>query len=72
MRPRLGSWELDLQARYVADTDLETLLDPESPPWRSQPPAVIPLLGTPLGLQPTAAIRVAWADKTTAPSSGWP
>jgi DMSO reductase family type II enzyme heme b subunit len=52
-----------MQARYVTDTDLETLLDPESQPWRSRPPTLLPLMGTPLGLQPTGAIRVAWADK---------
>jgi len=52
-----------MQARYVAKTDLETLLDPESQPWRSQAPTVVPLIGTPLGLQPTDAIRASWFGK---------
>jgi len=49
--------------RYVSDVKIETLLDAESKPWQSQPPTVLPLMGTPVGLQPTDAIRNSWAGK---------
>ena len=43
--------------------DLDALLDPEGPPWRKLRSASLALTGTPLGLQPTGAIRVAWTGK---------
>jgi DMSO reductase family type II enzyme heme b subunit len=50
--------------RYVSDVEVQTLLDAESKPWRSQTATILPLMGTPVGLQPTDAIRVAWAGKS--------
>ena len=50
-------------ATFVKGAPLEWLLDPEGEPWRATHPEKIALMGTPLALQPTAAIRVAWRDK---------
>jgi DMSO reductase family type II enzyme heme b subunit len=50
-------------ARYVPDVGVQTLLDAASNPWRSQTAMTLPLMGTPVGLQPTNAIRAAWAGK---------
>jgi DMSO reductase family type II enzyme heme b subunit len=47
----------------VANTDLETLLDPDSKPWRAESDETLSLTGTPAGMQPTAAIRVAWTGR---------
>jgi DMSO reductase family type II enzyme heme b subunit len=49
-----------MQVRFVAPTSLEELLQPEAPPWRAVRAERIALTGTPVGLQPTAAVRVAW------------
>ncbi len=51
------------QARYVAGVDLAALVDPDGEHWRAARPETLALMGTPLGLQPTDAIRVAWARK---------
>jgi DMSO reductase family type II enzyme heme b subunit len=45
-------------------TNLKTLLDPDSGPWRAQSGESLKLLGTPVGMQPTEAIRVAWTGKS--------
>jgi DMSO reductase family type II enzyme heme b subunit len=50
--------------RYVPDSELATLLDPEAPRWRGLRFETVALMGTPVGLQPTAAVRVAWTGKT--------
>ncbi len=42
---------------------LRTLLNPRSPQWQRVPEEVVPLMGTPLHLQPTRYIRAAWADR---------
>jgi DMSO reductase family type II enzyme heme b subunit len=47
-----------------AKAELESLLDPESGPWRAQASESIQLIGTPAGMQPTEAIRVSWTGKT--------
>jgi DMSO reductase family type II enzyme heme b subunit len=52
-----------MQAPYVADVDLDALLDPTAPAWRAADGETLKLMGTPLGLQPTAAVQVAWAGK---------
>lgn len=52
-----------IQAAYVADAGFSGLLDSEGSSWRGARSARIALVGTPLGLQPTDAIRVAWAKK---------
>jgi len=42
---------------------LRTLLNPASPQWQRVPEEVVPLIGTPLHLQPTRYIRATWADR---------
>jgi len=51
-----------MEARYVAGHDLASLLDPGSAAWGGGRPRPIRMIGTPSGLQPTAAVRVAWPD----------
>ena len=46
-----------------ANAELETLLDSESAPWRSQTAESVQLIGTPAGLQPTEALRVSYTGK---------
>ena len=50
-----------MKARYVAN--LETLFDPDAPAWRGASAESVQLMGTPIGLQPTAAVRASWMDK---------
>ena len=50
-------------ARYVAGVDIAGLLDPHAAVWSAQRRERLVLTGTPLGLQPTDAIRVAWSEK---------
>jgi DMSO reductase family type II enzyme heme b subunit len=52
-----------MRVASVGSFDLQRVLDPASEPWRGVAPESIALLGTPVGLQPTAAIRVAWTGK---------
>ena len=47
----------------LVQADLELLLDPEGRPWKGVRPVSVPLLGTPLGMQPTEAVRVSWSAK---------
>lgn len=42
---------------------LRTLLDPFRPQWERVPEEVVPLMRTPLHLQPTRYIRATWADR---------
>jgi DMSO reductase family type II enzyme heme b subunit len=51
-----------MKARYVAGRGLEGLLDPESSVWRGVRAERVRMIGTPSGMQPTAAIRAAWPD----------
>ena len=51
------------QAHYVAEVDPEALLDPDGKPWRGIRADTLPMSGTPLGLQPTDAIRASWAGR---------
>ena len=51
-----------MKARYVAGHDLQVLLDPESAAWRGGRAERVQMIGTPSGLQPTAAVRVSWPD----------
>jgi len=48
---------------FVRGAPVEWLLDPDAEPWRKSGPERIALVGTPIGLQPTAVIRAAWANK---------
>lgn len=52
-----------MRAAYVAPFDLDAALAPDSRLFRSARSEELALMGTPLGLQPTAAIRAAWADR---------
>ena len=52
-----------LQARYVARGGRARLLEPDSEVWRVAQARRIALIGAPLGLQPTDAIRATWAKK---------
>lgn len=63
--PRDGEgWQLrGMRVRYGADLEIDALLEPGAPAWGKAEPERIALIGTPLGLQPTPAIRVAWADR---------
>ena len=51
-----------MKARYVGDHDLQTLLDPESSLWQGGRGQRVRMMGTPSGMQPTAAIRASWPD----------
>ena len=52
-----------MRVRYVADVDVEVLLDAGAAPWASASSETLSLMGTPVGLQPTAAIRASWTGK---------
>lgn len=52
-----------MRARYVPRLELGTLLDPDGAPWRGARPVGLKMLGTPLALQPTAAIQVSLVGK---------
>lgn len=53
-----------MHARYVPRTRLTSLLDPNGPAWKASRAERMKLEGTPLGLQPTGAIRNTWLSKT--------
>lgn len=48
---------------FVRGAPVEWLLDPEAEPWIKVKPQRIAMIGTPVGLQPTEAIRAGWANK---------
>ena len=50
-------------APFVRGAPVEWLLDPGADPWRHTRPERLAMSGTPLVLQPTAAIRASWAGK---------
>jgi DMSO reductase family type II enzyme heme b subunit len=52
-----------MRAAHMAGVELEALLDPNSQAWRGHAGEKLALTGTPAGLQPTAAIQVAWTNK---------
>ncbi len=52
-----------------ARSELESLLDPESAPWRAQAAESVALIGTPAGLQPTEALRVSYTGKVVGATS---
>jgi DMSO reductase family type II enzyme heme b subunit len=52
-----------MQVASVASTSLEELLQPEAALWRGVRAERVALIGTPVGLQPTAAVRVAWTSR---------
>jgi len=52
-----------MRVSYVASLDLERVLDPSNDAWSATPSEEVALIGTPVGLQPTAAVRAAWTGK---------
>jgi DMSO reductase family type II enzyme heme b subunit len=52
-----------MRAHYVTAAEFSELLEPSSLGWKAAQPETLKLVGTPLALQPTAAIQVAWAKR---------
>ena len=52
-----------MQARYVPRFEVDAVLQPDAALWRAQKPETVKLKGTPLDMQPTGAIKIAWANK---------
>lgn len=52
-----------MRADQLAGVDVETLLDPNSKAWRGRAGEKLELMGTSAGMQPTAAVQVAWTNK---------
>ena len=52
-----------MQAHYAVGFDIEAMLDAESPLWSAGSSQELPMIGTPAGLQPTAAIRNSYTGK---------
>jgi DMSO reductase family type II enzyme heme b subunit len=52
-----------MQVRYVPRFDVEAVLDPDAALWKAGEIETVKLKGTPLDMQPTDAIKVAWAGK---------
>ncbi len=48
---------------YVANATAERLLDPNDALWQQAPGATLDLMGTPVAMQPTAAVRNTWEHK---------
>jgi DMSO reductase family type II enzyme heme b subunit len=59
-----------MQARYIGPTGIDALLDPDGAVWGPAAVERLKLEGTPLGLQPTGAIRNAWVGKQFGVVSG--
>lgn len=52
-----------MQVRYVPRFEPDAILQPDAEVWRAQQAETVKMKGTPLDMQPTAAIKVAWAGK---------
>ena len=52
-----------MRVPYVANVDVEALLDAGAAPWQSTAAETLTMMGTPVGLQPTGAIRASWTGK---------
>jgi complex iron-sulfur molybdoenzyme family reductase subunit gamma len=52
-----------MKVEYVPRIDVEAALDPNGGLWSGPPVETVKMLGTPVGLQPTDAIRVSWMTK---------
>ena len=52
-----------MRVRYSAGLEIDALLDPSASAWSKARAEQVALIGTPLGLQPTPAIQVAWAKR---------
>lgn len=53
-----------MKARYVASLGPRSLIEPDSRLWHGAGTERLALTGTPLALQPTAAIQVSWRGKS--------
>ena len=52
-----------MQVRYIPRFDVDAILDPDAAPWQDVEIESVKLKGTPLDMQPTAAIKAMWAEK---------
>jgi DMSO reductase family type II enzyme heme b subunit len=52
-----------MEAQLASGTGVEQLLDPDNPVWARAGEDPLQMIGTPAGLQPTAAIRNTWLSK---------
>jgi DMSO reductase family type II enzyme heme b subunit len=52
-----------MQVRYVPRFEIDAVLEPDATPFRAARTTRIDLIGTPVGLQPTGAIRAKWTGK---------
>jgi len=52
-----------MEARLASGIGVEKLLDPDAPAWTRADEDSLSLIGTPAGLQPTAAIRNTWTNR---------
>jgi len=52
-----------MKVQYVPKIDVEAALDPEGPLWGNVQAETLAMMGTPVGLQPTDAVRVSWIGK---------
>ena len=52
-----------MQVRYVPSFEVDAILQPDAALWRTGEAETVKLKGTPLDMQPTAAIKVSWAEK---------
>ena len=52
-----------MKVEYVPRIDVDAALDPNGGLWSRPVVSTVKLLGTPVGLQPTDAIRVSWMEK---------
>jgi complex iron-sulfur molybdoenzyme family reductase subunit gamma len=53
-----------MRVRYTSGLTSEQLLDPDGAAWKEARAERLALMGTPVGLQPTAYVRAAWTGKT--------
>lgn len=53
-----------MQVRSIPESQVSQLLEADSALWRGVSSESLKLMGTPVGLQPTAVIRAAWMERT--------
>ncbi len=52
-----------MQVRYVPRFEVDAVLQPDAALWRAQKPETVKLMGTPLDMQPSGAIKISWEGK---------
>ena len=52
-----------MQVRYIPRFEADTILEPDAAPWQAGEVETVKLKGTPLDMQPTAAIKASWVEK---------